>query len=366
MRDFKGMKRQRGRNRAGGGGKPGGGGGGNANRAFDSNGPEHLKVRGSAQHIYEKYVQLARDAGAGDRVLLENYLQHAEHYYRLIRTLQPQRPPADIMGRDTFTNGYDIDFEDEAIEAQQAASEAAGEAAAAAGEDMSSPPQSQDGQGFREREPRRDDRPYRDRDDRPRDDRPRDERPRDDRPRDDRPRDDRPRDDRPREGAREFRDRDDRPREGREFRDREGRTDRPDGRGDFGGQPRADRPERGPRPERFERDRDRDRPREGRFGERGESRFGERPREDGGRDGAPADAASEPAGMPVEDDGRMLRDEEGGLSPAPAFLQSATPVQRDDSAGDEEPRPRRRRRTREPEASAEDAPPPAASDSEEA
>ena len=81
MRDFKGMKRQRGRNRGGGGGKPQQ----NANRAFDSNGPEGIKVRGNAQHVFEKYQQLARDAGsAGDRVLAENYLQHAEHYFRLI------------------------------------------------------------------------------------------------------------------------------------------------------------------------------------------------------------------------------------------------------------------------------------------
>ena len=67
MRDFKGMKRQRNRNRNG-----GGGGGGkpqhNANRAFDSNGPEGVKVRGAAQHVYEKYQQLARDATtSGDR-----------------------------------------------------------------------------------------------------------------------------------------------------------------------------------------------------------------------------------------------------------------------------------------------------------
>ena len=62
MRDFKGMKRQRGRNRPGGGGGGGGGKPGNANLAFDSQGPENLKVRGSAQHIFEKYQQLARDA----------------------------------------------------------------------------------------------------------------------------------------------------------------------------------------------------------------------------------------------------------------------------------------------------------------
>src|SRR3954471_22563809 len=107
MRDFKGMKRQRGRNRSGGGGgggqggNNGGGGGGkpthNVNRAFDSNGPDNVKIRGHAQHVYEKYQQLARDATlSGDRVLAENYLQHAEHYFRLIRSIQPQRPASEI------------------------------------------------------------------------------------------------------------------------------------------------------------------------------------------------------------------------------------------------------------------------------
>src|SRR6188472_368793 len=115
MRDFKGMKRQRGRNR-GGGGSSGGGGKQpqNANRAFDSNGPEGVKVRGNAQHVFEKYQQLARDANAaGDRVLGENYLQHAEHYFRLLRAMQPTRPASEILGRDHFSSGYDIDFEDE-------------------------------------------------------------------------------------------------------------------------------------------------------------------------------------------------------------------------------------------------------------
>src|SRR5271168_311608 len=118
MRDFKGMKRQRGRNRNGGAG--GGGGGGkpqhNTNRAFDSNGLEGVKVRGAAQHVYEKYQQLARDAQtSGDRVLAENYLQHAEHYFRLMRAMQPQRPLSEIIGRDQFVSGYDIDFEDEGV-----------------------------------------------------------------------------------------------------------------------------------------------------------------------------------------------------------------------------------------------------------
>jgi hypothetical protein len=111
MRDFKGMKRQRGRNRGGGGNKPQQH---NANRAFDSNGPDGVKVRGNAQHVFEKYQQLARDAtSSSDRVLAENYLQHAEHYFRLLRAMQPQRSPSEILGRDQVTSGLDIDFEDE-------------------------------------------------------------------------------------------------------------------------------------------------------------------------------------------------------------------------------------------------------------
>ncbi|HWU26749.1 MAG TPA: DUF4167 domain-containing protein [Rhizomicrobium sp.] len=63
----------------------------NPNRTFDSNGPE-IKIRGSAVHVYEKYLQLARDANsAGDRVMAENYLQHAEHYYRVMAAAQAQQ-----------------------------------------------------------------------------------------------------------------------------------------------------------------------------------------------------------------------------------------------------------------------------------
>jgi hypothetical protein len=111
MRDFKGMKRQRGRNR-----KPGGGNANaaNPNRSWDSQGPENIKVRGNAQTVYERYQQLARDAASsGDRVLAENYLQHAEHYFRVLRALQPQRPVSEIAARELSNQGFDIDFEDE-------------------------------------------------------------------------------------------------------------------------------------------------------------------------------------------------------------------------------------------------------------
>ena len=73
-----------------GGGGGNGGGGFNPNRTFDSSGPE-VKIRGSASHVYEKYLQLARDANSsGDRVMAENYLQHAEHYYRIVAATQAQ------------------------------------------------------------------------------------------------------------------------------------------------------------------------------------------------------------------------------------------------------------------------------------
>ncbi len=98
------MKRSRGRNfRSGGGGSGGGGGGGgggapirhhsggniplNRNHVFDSSGPD-LRVRGTAQQLFEKYLQLGRDASSsGDRVMAESYFQHAEHYFRIVNAM---------------------------------------------------------------------------------------------------------------------------------------------------------------------------------------------------------------------------------------------------------------------------------------
>ena len=59
-------------------------------RVYESNGPD-VKIRGTASHIAEKYVQLARDSqSSGDPVSAENYYQHAEHYFRLIAAAQDQ------------------------------------------------------------------------------------------------------------------------------------------------------------------------------------------------------------------------------------------------------------------------------------
>ena len=79
MRNGQNNKRMRGRNRKS--HNP-------LTRVYESNGPD-VKIRGTASHIAEKYVQLARDAqSSGDPISAENYLQHAEHYFRLIASAQ--------------------------------------------------------------------------------------------------------------------------------------------------------------------------------------------------------------------------------------------------------------------------------------
>ena len=59
----------------------------NRNHVFDSSGPD-LRIRGTAQQLFEKYLQLGRDAtGSGDRVMAESYFQHAEHYFRILNAI---------------------------------------------------------------------------------------------------------------------------------------------------------------------------------------------------------------------------------------------------------------------------------------
>lgn len=91
-------------------------------RVYESNGPD-VKIRGTASHIAEKYMQLARDAqGSGDPVAAENYYQHAEHYFRLIAAAQEQfrqqnpyyNNPAPVPGAPTGAadDNYDDDGDD--------------------------------------------------------------------------------------------------------------------------------------------------------------------------------------------------------------------------------------------------------------
>ena len=323
MRDFKGMKRQRGRNRSSGGnsGKPQH----NTNRAFDSNGPDGVKVRGAAQHVYEKYQQLARDAHtSGDRVLAENYLQHAEHYFRVMRAMQPQRPISEIIGRDQFVSGYDIDFEDES------GLNEAGEAEAADGGT------GDNGDGADRFETRRDDRPreeYRPREDarypeqRSRDDRYRDDRSQPDRYQAERGSGERPQSDRPTaERTSSERSQSDRSTSERPQNDRS-QTDRS----------AADRSSRSSRDERPRYSRD-ERP-------RGDARV-----EQADRPTADAMTVVEPQATPLPAPvaapapGNMLRADDGDVSHAPAFLQVRPAEPREEGAA-EPRRPPRRRRT---------------------
>jgi hypothetical protein len=97
-------KRMRGRNRKG--PNP-------LTRSYESNGPD-VKVRGTALHIAEKYMQLARDAqSSGDRVQAESYFQHAEHYYRIVSAAQAQMPQQQQIYRGDVDGDLDGDDEDD-------------------------------------------------------------------------------------------------------------------------------------------------------------------------------------------------------------------------------------------------------------
>ncbi|WP_083509684.1 DUF4167 domain-containing protein [Hyphomicrobium sulfonivorans] len=119
MRQGQQNRRGRGRSNRKGGQSP-------LTRSFESTGPD-VKIRGTPSHIAEKYMSLARDAtSSGDPVLAENYLQHAEHYNRIIMAVREQqisqgggdlnggiarqRPFNDIEGDDYGDDEGDDDF----------------------------------------------------------------------------------------------------------------------------------------------------------------------------------------------------------------------------------------------------------------
>jgi len=92
-------------------GRPGRKGPNPLTRSFESNGPD-VKIRGTAQHVAEKYLQLARDAqSSGDIVLAENLLQHAEHYFRLIAAAQQQQSGG--YGRPSYEQEAELEDDDD-------------------------------------------------------------------------------------------------------------------------------------------------------------------------------------------------------------------------------------------------------------
>lgn len=91
MRQGQQNRRGRGRNNNNNNGNPNRKGQNPLTRSFESTGPD-VKIRGTPAHIAEKYMALARDAhSSGDPVLAENYLQHAEHYTRIIMAFREQQ-----------------------------------------------------------------------------------------------------------------------------------------------------------------------------------------------------------------------------------------------------------------------------------
>ena len=86
-------------------------------QTFDSNGPG-VRVRGNAPQIYERYIALAREAAASeDRISAENFYQHAEHYFRVMKAAneghqqRATRPsaPTDLQTEMSEEEGSEID-----------------------------------------------------------------------------------------------------------------------------------------------------------------------------------------------------------------------------------------------------------------
>ncbi len=86
-------------------------------RSYNSLGPD-VRIRGTAMHVAEKYLELARDAHTSNNpVAAENYLQHAEHYFRLIAAaratlLQAQRGDVRAAGE---SGPEDLDDDDDGV-----------------------------------------------------------------------------------------------------------------------------------------------------------------------------------------------------------------------------------------------------------
>jgi len=80
---------------------------------FDSNGPG-VRIRGNATQVYEKYIQLARDSqSAGDRVMAENMLQHAEHYFRILNENSNGERPRLSTDEPSYDQSYSDDQQDD-------------------------------------------------------------------------------------------------------------------------------------------------------------------------------------------------------------------------------------------------------------
>ena len=97
----------------------------NRNHVFDSNGPD-VRVRGTAQQLFEKYLQLGRDAtSSGDRVMAEGYFQHAEHYFRILNAMNQAAQQGQQQGNGQYQQRRPYQGNDESSQSGGEQSEAA-------------------------------------------------------------------------------------------------------------------------------------------------------------------------------------------------------------------------------------------------
>ena len=87
----------------------------NSNRNHSDNfntGNNGARIRGSLSTVHEKYKNLAKDAmSSGDYISAENYLQHAEHYARIINIKNERNGNGN-----SFENKKDLENEDSEID----------------------------------------------------------------------------------------------------------------------------------------------------------------------------------------------------------------------------------------------------------
>ncbi len=93
MRHGTSSRRQRGGRGNNNGGRRGNNSGQKRSQVYDSNGPD-VRIRGTAHQVFEKYLTLSKDcSAAGDMILAESYMQHAEHYQRIINSWVEENKP---------------------------------------------------------------------------------------------------------------------------------------------------------------------------------------------------------------------------------------------------------------------------------
>ena len=160
--------RSRSRHRSTGSSGSGGSSGGNPlSRVYESNGPD-VKVRGTAQTVADKYLQLGRDAqSAGDIIMAESYFQFAEHYLRIVsaaqaynqQSQQQYRRPDDEFDDEELEDGPELQSSDQRGGQQGADLEGMGDQPMIEGASPPQPVQApQQGQPYRQQRDYRDNR----------------------------------------------------------------------------------------------------------------------------------------------------------------------------------------------------------------